>query len=111
MVDASVGEVAVTLDGKEVILRCSLAVAKRVNAYAGGSGLQGIIARLGMCDFDTHVAIVAYALDQKPIDVEDKVYRAGLVNLTGDLVTFVTYLGNGGKPIAAATEGGESGEG
>lgn len=111
MADSAIGEVAVTLDGKEFTLRCSLAAAKRLNAYAGGSGFQGVVARLGMCDFETYVAVIAYALDRKPVDVEEMVYRAGMVNLTADLVTFVTYLGNGGKPMTAAKDGDGTGEG
>jgi hypothetical protein len=101
MTDSSIGEVEITLDGKSVTLRCGLAVAKRVNAYAGGSGFQGITARLGMVDFDTYVALIAFALDKKPIDVEGAVYRTGILTLTADLTTFVTYLANGGKPVAA----------
>lgn len=99
MADEAIGEVAIVLDGKEETLRCSLAAAKAVNAFAGQNGHQGIIARLGMLDFEAYVAVVAYGLDKPARAVEAKVYRTGLVNLTASLVTFVTMLANGGKPI------------
>lgn len=102
MADSSIGEVEITLDGKPVLLRCSLAAAKRVNGLANGH--QGVIARLGMMDFDAYVQVVAAALDKKPMDVEAKVYRTGMPALTGDLVTWITYLANGGKPIVAAVD-------
>ncbi|MGJ5032358.1 hypothetical protein ACQR1I_36355 [Bradyrhizobium sp. HKCCYLS2038] len=94
MADKSIGEVD-TLIGT---LRCSLTAAKAVSSMAGG--YNGALARIGMLEFDTYVAIAAAGLGKKPSEVEAKVYSAGLVNLTAPFVEYVTYLGNGGKPVA-----------
>lgn len=105
MADANIGEV----DSPLGTLRCNLAAAKQVNALAGG--YAGVLHRLGMLDLDTYVGVMAAGLGKKASDIEAKVYGAGLVNLTAVLVTYVTYLGNGGKPIATAAEdGAETGE-
>lgn len=101
----SIGELSITLDGKVIPLSCNVTIAKRVNAYAGGQGLIAILGKLGAMDFDTYVAVVAAALDKKMIDVEGKVYRAGMVSLTADLAMFVTYLSNGGRPVQPAKDG------
>lgn len=97
MVDKSIGEVAITLDGKERTLQCSLAAAKMINASA--NGFQGMLGRLGMMDFDAYVIVVAAGLNVPSRKIEEKVYRSGMPSLTGSLVEFVTYLSNGGKPF------------
>lgn len=99
MADASIGEVETPLG----TLKCGLAAAKAVNALAGG--YNGILHRLGMLDFDAYVAVIAAGLGKKSSEIEAKVYGVGLVNLTASLVTYVTYLGNGGKPVAEAPAG------
>lgn len=105
MADASIGEVDTPLG----TLKCNLTAAKAVNALAGG--YNGALHRIGMLDHDVYVAIAAAGLGKKPADIEDKVFRAGLVNLTAAFVTYVTYLGNGGKPVAeAAKDGADEGE-
>jgi hypothetical protein len=106
--DASIGEVAITLDDKEVVLKCSLAAAKRVNA---GGGYFHVMARLGAMDHDFYVMVVAAGLDKKPNDVEGAVYKAGLPALTERLITFCEYLANGGKPVMPSTGENEPGEG
>lgn len=104
MADANIGEV----DSPLGILRCSLAAAKQVNALVGG--YNGAIARLGMLDHDTYVGVAAAGLGKKPSEIEAKVYSAGLVNLTAAFVTYVTYLGNGGKPMQPVAETDAEGE-
>lgn len=105
MADTSIGEV----DTAVGTLRCSLAAAKAVNSLAGG--YNGMMARLGMLDLDAYVAVAAAGLGKRPSEVEDKVYRAGVINLTGAFVTYVAYLGNGGKPVTeAAGDGAPAGE-
>lgn len=110
MADEAVGEVEIILAGSTEILRCSLAAAKAVNAFAGGNGHQGIIARLGMLDFDTYVAVIAYGLGKRPVDVEEKVYRTGVMNLTAVCIKYVTNLANGGKPVKEAEGDDKAGE-
>lgn len=104
MADTSIGEVETPLG----TLHCSLSAAKTVNGLAGG--YNGILHRLGMLDFDAYVAVMAAGLGKKPSEIEAKVYGVGLVNLTAALVTYVTYLGNGGKPVAEQSGGDEPGE-
>jgi hypothetical protein len=107
MADMAVGEVEITLDGKPATLKSTLAAAKRVNGIAGG--YMAVLGRLGTMDHDAYVHVVAAGLDKKPSEVEDDVFRTGLLNLTEPLSTFVEYLVNGGKPAAPA-KGSGSGE-
>jgi hypothetical protein len=93
----TLAEVAITLDGKDVSLKCGSEAAKIVNAIAGG--MLPAIGRLGALDFDAYVQIVAAGLNKKPRDVEAAVYKTGIVELTKPLITFVEHLTNGGKPV------------
>lgn len=109
MADAANGEVSIVLDGTEYTLRSSLSAAKGVSSLGGG--YLGVLGRLGVLDHDTYVAVVAFGLNKKPIDVEEKVYRTGLPAITAAVSLYVTFLGNGGKPVEAAKDGDGSGEG
>lgn len=106
MADASIGEVEITLDGKSYTLRCSLAAAKRINA---GGGYFQVASRLDAMDLDYYAMVIAAGLDKKVPDVEERVYRTGLVSLNGPLGIYLTYLLNGGKP--AETEKGDQPQG
>jgi hypothetical protein len=106
MADTSIGEVAIMLDGKEVVLKSSLAAAKRINANGGFSHVAN---RLGQGDLDYYILVTAAGLDKKASDVENAVYKTGMPYLVTPLSTFVDYLCNGGRP-AAPSEGSGSGE-
>jgi hypothetical protein len=93
------GEVEIELGGKTETLRSTLKAAKQVN---GGGGFINVLGRLAAMDQDFYVMVVAAGLDRKIVDVEQKVFDAGLPNLTEPLSTFVQYLANGGKPITAS---------
>lgn len=107
MADASIGEVDITLDGKTVTLRCSLAAAKRVNA---SGGLSHVAKRLSQGDLDYYILVVAAGMDKKPNDVESVVYKTGMLDLVEPLTVFIDYLANGGKPVAPDAGDGKTGE-
>jgi hypothetical protein len=95
MANAAIGEVDITLDGKEVTLQCSLPVAKRISAHGG---YKHVTNRLGQGDLDFYVMVVAAGLGKKENEVEVAVYKAGMPYLVTPLSTFIDYLCNGGKP-------------
>jgi hypothetical protein len=97
-----IGEVEITLGGKTETLRPSLGAAKRVNA---AGGFTNVMEKLMAYDLNYYVTVVSAGLNKKPIDVEEAIYQAGLPNLVGDLVTYVGYLANGGKPAGSDASG------
>jgi hypothetical protein len=108
---AEIGEVEIKLDGKVEVLRSSLSAAKRVNA---GGGFAHVINRIQAADLEFYTLVVAAGLNKKTTDVEEAVYRTGLPALGVDIVKFVNYLANGGKPFVAPDEnagGDAAGEG
>lgn len=99
----SVGEVEILLNGKTETLRSSLDAGKRVNALGAG-GYVHVNNRLQAFDHDYFVMVVAAGLGKKPSDVESDVFWNGLPPLQLDLIKFVNYLANGGKPFTQSRE-------
>lgn len=95
------GEVSITLDGKEETLKCTLRAAKTVNARGGFSKALELLQAL---DLDTCVMIIAAGLNKKNSEVEEAVYKAGLVDLVGPVTDFTVLLANGGRPVAERGE-------
>jgi hypothetical protein len=101
-------EITLGADGeRKETLRPTLKAARFVN---GMGGFSEVVRRISSLDLETHIAVVAAGLDQKPTKVEQAVYERGLRNLIGPLVDFVMLLANGGRPIEEAAEDPASGE-
>jgi hypothetical protein len=98
---AGIGEVEIKLDGRQEVLRSSLAAAKRVNA---AGGFAKVLSGIQAFDLEYYVLVVSAGLGKKPHEVEEAVYKSGLPSLTGDLSVFVNYLANGGKPFTSPEE-------
>jgi hypothetical protein len=93
------GEIEIKLDGKIETLRSSLSAAKRVNA---GGGFSHVVSRIHAADLEFYILVVAAGLNKKTSEVEEAVYKTGLPALGVDVVRFVNYLANGGKPFSEA---------
>jgi len=105
------GEVEINLDGKVETLRSSLSAAKRVNSHGG---FLHVINRLQAGDLEFHIMIVAAGLAKKGAEVGGAVFKTGLPSLSRDMVKYVNYLANGGKPYVTPgteTAGSAQGEG
>ncbi|WP_127524580.1 hypothetical protein [Mesorhizobium sp. Z1-4] len=99
------GNVPITLDGEECVLRPTLKAAQTISRQAGG--LMAAIEAITKFDFDAITQIIALGLDRPVKDVADEVWRTGLSELSAPAVTFVSILANGGRPLDSA--GGEEG--
>lgn len=97
------GEVSITLDGKAETLRSTLRAARIVSSLGGFTGALKLLQEFNL---EGYVAIVAAGLNKRTIDVEDAVYKTGLVELTGPLSDFVILLTQGGRPVAASGDAG-----
>lgn len=91
------GDVSITLDGKVETLRCTLRAARIVNSLGGFAEAFKLLSAF---DMNAYVTIVAAGLNRKPAEIEDAVYKTGLVEITGPLAEFVSLLTNGGRPVA-----------
>lgn len=91
----SANEVAVSLGGRDEVLRPTLRAAREVNNRLGG--FVEAFKRLTNFDLEAYCIIVAAGLNKKSNEVEDAVFKAGVANLTEPLAKFVTLLANGGR--------------
>lgn len=95
------GNIPVTIDGEELVLRPTMEACTALSRVAGGLG--GLQQKLQAVDFDTIHLIVTYGLGYKPPgprELQAKIYRSGLLNMVKPCSDFVTIVWNGGQPLA-----------
>lgn len=94
------GDIAVELDGKEMVLRPTLEACLAISKIAGG--LNAAVQRCVALDIDTIVSIVIAGLGLNPNQakkVPELVYKTGLIALSGPCIDFIHVVANGGRKI------------
>lgn len=92
------GDVPFTLDGEELFLKPTLHACIQISRLHGNP--HETATKVMAMDFDTIVAVVGFGTGRPPAKLlQDKVYRTGLVNLRGPLISFIHIVNNGGRPI------------
>jgi hypothetical protein len=94
------GDVPITLGGEELILVPSLEACRLISKMAGDS-LANAIARCNRLDFEFIVDVVALGLSatspKLKKEVEEKVWRTGVIQIAADCILFIRTIMNGGK--------------
>lgn len=103
------GTMDVTLHDGSVTLIANLENAKAINRAFGG--YQSALQKLSVGDIEAVFAIIRFGLGAKQSELaalEERVFRSGLLRLTGPCTDFVLMCANGGRSgrevIAAAGE-------
>jgi len=95
------GEVVITLDGEERILKPTLRAITMISAQYGG--LAKARDALAAQDFQAATTIIRWGLnlpDSEAKKLPDQVFDTGLtVDLLVPLIRFIGILANGGKPL------------
>lgn len=104
-----VGDVRITLDGQERVLRPTLHATMTVSKLS--NGIVGAIQKVSTFDFDTIVQVVILGLGlsnnaREAREIPDKVYKTGMMDLTPQVVRYLTILANGGRPPPEEETGG-----
>jgi hypothetical protein len=101
------GNVTITLDGEEAVLRPSLKAAQTISKQSGG--IIAAVQAVGRFDFETIVAVIALGLGvSQARDVQslaEKVYATGITDLVEPVTRFLTIVANGGRPVEVGGEG------
>lgn len=102
----SEGEYAVPFGDETAVLTANLFAAKGISRHFGG--FQAALNKVATGDLEAFIAVIRYGLgirnDAEAARIEDKVFRAGILNLTAPLTEFVLMLANGGKPIGETAQ-------
>lgn len=95
--------ISIELDGKTVELKFSVEAAQQISQLGG---IKGALNNLAAFDLDSYALIIRAGTGDKTLGFGDalkglraKVYRTGIVNLTGPLAKYVSMLANGGREI------------
>ena len=100
------GEVYLTLDGEELILKPTILAARGVSRQFGGFG--GALEQLGKANLDALVTIIRIGAnldDRKARNLDQKIYDemgrqdGAFGELLGKAIRFVAILQNGGRPL------------
>jgi hypothetical protein len=92
------GDVPITLDGEDLFLKPTLEACLRISRLHGNP--HDTATKIMAMDFDTVVAVVGIGLRRTTNkDLQEKVYKTGLVNLRASLISFIHIVNNGGRPI------------
>lgn len=102
------GNVAITLDGEDVVLRPTLKAAQTISRQTGG--IIGAIEAVSRFDFDVLASVIALGLDRPVKDVVDDVWRTGVSELAPRAIKFLGILANGGRPVDKEQGGEEEGD-
>lgn len=90
------GEVPIIIDGKEYVLRPTLAVALEF----AKDDLTELVQRCVRLNFSTIQRVIIAGLGRSSRDLPALIYKTGLRNVNGPCITLLTNLANGGKPVA-----------
>lgn len=107
------GDVAITLCGQELMLQPSLEACMRISKMAGDS-LAVAVQKVGRYDFDFIVELIALGVGATTPalkkEVQEKVYRTGVIHLVPECILFIRTIMNGGVlPNDEEEPGGEDG--
>lgn len=105
------GDISITLDGEEYVLRPTANAALVISRQSGG--LRGAIDSVLRLDMDVIVRVIQAGLGQqvsnKMKDLDVKVFKSGLTDQQGGLVSkcveFLHILANGGRPLDTEGDG------
>lgn len=102
MTDATpgAGNIAVTLDGKEMELVPSAAACLAISNIAGG--LNAAAERCRVFDMATICEVLKAGLGLNPVlakKLPEAVYNTGVFELAGPCIDFINVVGNGGRPL------------
>lgn len=112
------GDVPVTIDGREYVLKPTLKAAQELSR---NNGIATAVQRCASLELDAVVQVVAAGLGRSTKDLAQKIYDTGIRHVAPACITFLTNLSNGGRPLkeeeleelkkGPTEEGGEEGDG
>jgi hypothetical protein len=90
------GDVEVRLSGEKVVLRPSLNAAIKLSTMPGG--LTKLVTRCSNLDFEAISDVLIIGGEMKVDEkTKEKIYRAGLMDLTVPCIEYLNILANGGN--------------
>ncbi len=102
----SAGNVEIELDSETVTLRPSLKAAQNISRMKGG--VMAAVEAVGRFDFDVLVNVIALGIGaegKEARELPEKVYATGMADLVTPVITYLTTIANGGRPVLESTGG------
>lgn len=90
------GDVPITIDGQEYVLKPTLRAAQEL---CRNEGITMLLTRCANLEMETLRRVIAAGLGRSSRDLEEKLFKTGLRNVSGPCVDFLVNLSNGGMPV------------
>jgi hypothetical protein len=100
------GQMDLKLGGETVVLTANLFAGRAICRHFGG--VQAALNRVAAGDIEAFIVIVRAGLgikadaDAKAQDIDERVFRGGILSLTSPLTEFLLSVANGGRPVGGA---------
>jgi hypothetical protein len=99
--DPGAGDVPLTLDGEELVLRPSLEACRAISKLAGESLAVAVGRVMERLDFEFIVEVVALGLGESSPNIKkqiaEKIYRQGVITVAANVVQYIRSVMNGGR--------------
>ena len=93
--------------GNEVTLKPTLGAA--ITLSGGTGGLSRLNQRVADLEFSAIRSVIVAGLGGKGSkDLDELIFKAGLLSLSGACITFIHIVANGGRPLVDEEEEGET---
>lgn len=90
------GNVAISLDDEEAVLRPTLKAAQAISRQNGG--IMSAVERVTRFDLETITSVVALGTGRETKEVAEAVWRTGCSTLAPHVIRYLGILANGGRP-------------
>lgn len=96
-------DVPIILDGEELSLKPTLEACLRISRLH--TSPYETANKIMAMDFDTITSVIAAGLRRTVNkELQEKVFRTGIVNIRAELVSFIHIVNNGGRPLEDESE-------
>ena len=101
----TLGEVPITLDGDEIVLRPTMRAMTQISrTYGGLAKARTEIAQENIDAIAYVIRVGAGMNDRDAKDLGDRIFATGTADMIVPLIRYVAILGNGGKPLEGDDE-------
>lgn len=92
------GDVPITIDGEALFLKPSLKACMALSRMHNNP--HETASKVMAMEFDVIVNVIAIGLNRSVTkDLQEKVYKTGLVDVRPALISFIHVVNNGGRPL------------
>lgn len=100
------GDVSIFIDGEEYFLKPTLKACISLSNSKGG--LTELVRRCADLEFSAIEQVIVAGLGKASKDLQELIFKSGLMTLSSPCITYLHIIANGGKPLTNNSDEEES---